>query len=38
MMRGDIFAVILTGDYGKPRPAIIVQSDLLAGQVGSVIV
>jgi len=38
MRRGDIFAVILTGDYGKPRPAIIVQSDLLAGQVGSVIV
>lgn len=27
MKRGDIFTVVLSGDYGKPRPAIIVQSD-----------
>src|SRR3546814_13865136 len=28
--RGDIVAVSLQGDYGKPRPALIVQSTLLA--------
>src|SRR3546814_10184089 len=28
--RGDIVAVSLQGDYGKPRPARIVQSNLLA--------
>src|SRR3546814_17098404 len=28
--RGDIVAVSLQGDYGKPRPALIVQSHLLA--------
>lgn len=27
-MRGDIVAVVLPGTYGKPRPALIVQSDL----------
>ncbi len=27
MKRGDIVAVALQGDYGKPRPALIVQSD-----------
>lgn len=30
MKRGDIVAVSLQGDYGKPRPALIVQSNLLA--------
>ena len=29
MRRGDVVLVVLPGDYGKPRPAIIVQSDLL---------
>src|SRR3546814_14374662 len=29
--RGDIVAVSLQGDYGKPRPALIVPSTLLAG-------
>ncbi|MSS68332.1 type II toxin-antitoxin system PemK/MazF family toxin [Xylella fastidiosa subsp. multiplex] len=29
MQRGDLVAVSLQGDYGKPRPALIVQSDLL---------
>ena len=38
MKRGDIFAVVLSGDYGKPRPAIIVQSDTLGGDFESVIV
>jgi mRNA interferase MazF len=25
--RGDLITVALTGDYGKPRPALVVQSD-----------
>jgi mRNA interferase MazF len=29
MQRGDIVTVSLPGDYGKPRPALVVQSDLL---------
>lgn len=28
MRRGDLVTVSLQGDYGKPRPALIVQSDL----------
>lgn len=28
MNRGDIIICALKGDYGKPRPAVIVQSDL----------
>src|SRR5689334_582300 len=28
MKRGDIVTVSLPGDYGKPRPALIIQSDL----------
>jgi len=27
--RGDIVLAVLSGDYGKPRPALVVQSDLL---------
>ena len=27
MRRGDVVAVAVAGDYGKPRPAVIVQSD-----------
>ena len=30
MKRGDLVTVSLPGDYGKPRPAIIVQSNLLS--------
>jgi len=30
MQRGDLVTVSLQGDWGKPRPALIVQSDLLA--------
>jgi mRNA interferase MazF len=39
MKRGDIVTVSAAGDYGKPRPAVIIQSDYLndAG-LGSVIV
>ncbi len=28
MTRGDVVAVPLPGDYGKPRPALVIQSDL----------
>jgi mRNA interferase MazF len=28
MKRGDLVTVSLPGDYGKPRPALIIQSDL----------
>lgn len=28
MMRGDLITVALQGDLGKPRPALIIQSDL----------
>jgi len=27
MRRGDVVVVAAAGDYGKPRPAVIVQSD-----------
>lgn len=28
MKRGDLVSVVIPGDYGKPRPALVVQSDL----------
>lgn len=28
MKRGDLVTIALQGDYGKPRPALVVQSDL----------
>ncbi len=28
MRRGDLVTIALPGDYGKPRPALIIQSDL----------
>ncbi|MCD6681091.1 MAG: type II toxin-antitoxin system PemK/MazF family toxin [Burkholderiaceae bacterium] len=28
MKRGDVVAVAIPGDYGKPRPAVVVQSNL----------
>ncbi|MBS0542833.1 MAG: type II toxin-antitoxin system PemK/MazF family toxin [Proteobacteria bacterium] len=28
MMRGKLLTVALQGDYGKPRPAVVIQSDL----------
>ena len=30
MNRGDIVLVATPGDYGKPRPALVIQSDLFA--------
>ena len=28
MKRGDVVVVAMQGDYGKPRPALVIQSDL----------
>ena len=33
--RGDLVVVALSGDYGKPRPALVVQSDLFNETHGS---
>lgn len=30
MKRGDIVTITLTGDYGKPRPGLIIQADLFS--------
>ncbi len=35
--RGDLVTVSLPGDYGKPRPALVVQSDLLTELEGVVL-
>ena len=31
MKRGDLVAVALSGDFGKPRPALIIQADQFSG-------
>ena len=31
MKRGDVVTVALPGDYGKPRPAVVVQADHFNG-------
>jgi mRNA interferase MazF len=36
MRRGDLVTVAMAGDYGKPRPALVIQSDLF-DEVPSVI-
>ena len=38
MRRGDIVTVAAAGDYGKPRPAVIVQSDAFPETHASVVV
>jgi mRNA interferase MazF len=38
MKRGDIVLVALAGDYGKPRPAVVVQTDLVNDIHASVVV
>jgi len=30
MKRGDLVTIALKGDYGKPRPALVIQSDLFS--------
>lgn len=37
MRRGDVVTVAASGDYGKPRPAVIVQSDVFPDTHASVI-
>ena len=38
MRRGDVVIVAAAGDYGKPRPAVIVQSDAFPETHASVVV
>ncbi|GIL01132.1 MAG: mRNA interferase PemK [Alphaproteobacteria bacterium] len=38
MKRGDLVIVSLPGDYGKPRPAVILQNDRLDGKLESYII
>jgi mRNA interferase MazF len=38
MKRGDVVTVAASGDYGKPRPAVIVQTDALPTGHASVVV
>src|SRR3974390_13076 len=38
MKRGDVVTVAAAGDYGKPRPAVIVQTDALPDEHASVVV
>jgi len=38
MKRGDVVAVAAAGDYGKPRPAVIVQTDALPPKHASLVV
>jgi mRNA interferase MazF len=38
MRRGDVVTVAATGDYGKPRPAVIVQTDAFPQSHASVVV
>ena len=38
MQRGDLVTVAATGDYGKPHPAVIVQTDAFPDSHASVVV
>jgi mRNA interferase MazF len=38
MKRGDVVIVAAAGDYGKPRPAVVVQTDAFPASHSSVIV
>lgn len=37
MRRGNLVTVALQGDYGKPRPALVIQADQFA-DLGSVVI
>ena len=36
MNRGDLVTVALQGEHGKPRPALVIQSDLFANLTSAV--
>lgn len=38
LRRGDLVVCVLAGSYGKPRPAVVVQSDLFSSIHASVVV
>jgi mRNA interferase MazF len=38
MKRGDVVTVVVAGDYGKPRPAVVIQTDLLNDTHASIVV
>ena len=38
MRRGDLITVALQGEHGKPRPALVIQSDLFAQLISTVTV
>jgi mRNA interferase MazF len=38
MRRGDVVTVAVNGDFGRPRPAVVVQTDALPTEHASVIV
>ncbi len=38
MRRGDVVTVAVNGDFGRPRPAVVVQTDALPAEHASVIV
>jgi len=38
MKRGDLVLVVVPGDYGKPRPAVVVQTDLVNDTHSSIVV
>jgi len=38
MRRSDVVTVAAAGDYGKPRPAVIVQTDALPAEHASVVI
>ena len=38
MKRADVVIVAMRGDYGKPRPALVIQSDLFNGTHSSIAV
>ena len=38
MKRGDVVLVVVPGDYGKPRPAVVVQTDLVNETHSSIVV
>lgn len=38
MRRGDLVTIVLQGTYGKPRPALIIQSDLFSEHLSVIII